>query len=244
LKQSRSIEASIKRTVAAIMKDFAISRIDQALEGLPASLLSRSGSIFYTGREAFASTRPLYLLGLNPGGDPARQSSETVGRHIEGFRTRRQPWSAYADESWQGAAPGSWGMQPRILHLLRGLNLDPHTTPASNVVFARTRDERSLESEKAELLATCWPVHQAVIETLGVGVVVCLGGTAGRWVREKLDADELVDGFREASARGWTSRVHRSSSGLIVVTVTHPGRANWCNSAADPAPLVGRWLST
>jgi len=27
-------------------------------------------------------------------------------------------WSEYADESWCGAMPGKWGMQPRMLHML------------------------------------------------------------------------------------------------------------------------------
>src|SRR3546814_127078 len=52
--------------------------IDQALASLPPWLIERSGSLFYTGREAFAGRRQLYLLGLNPGGDPdlQRQRSE------------------------------------------------------------------------------------------------------------------------------------------------------------------------
>ena len=42
----------------------------------------------------------------------------------------------------------------------------------------------------------------------------------------------------EANARGWASETHAASDGRWVVTVTHPGLADWRNPAADPTPLV------
>jgi hypothetical protein len=214
--------------------------IDAAFDAIGPTILSRSGSVFYSGRAAFSRPSSVYLLGLNPGGDPIAQSAETVAADILQFRTQPARWSAYADESWQGAAPGTWGMQPRVLHMLRGLGLDPREVPASNVVFVRSSNEVALRLEKAELLASCWPVHQAVIETLDVRAVICFGGTAGRWVREKLGADTKFDQFMETNARGWTSEAHRAQNGHTVVTVTHPGRADWRNPAADPTSLVKR----
>jgi len=38
---------------------------------IPAALLPRSGKVFYAGRAAFAAPHPLYVLGVNPGGDPS-----------------------------------------------------------------------------------------------------------------------------------------------------------------------------
>jgi uracil-DNA glycosylase len=84
--------------------------------------------------------------------------------------------------------PGKWGMQPRMLHMLASLGLDPRAVPASNVVFVRSSTEAMLQGEKESLLRACWPVHQAVIDALGVRVVLCFGGIAGRWVREELGA--------------------------------------------------------
>ena len=115
-------------------------------------------------------------------------------------------------------------------------------TPASNVVFVRSATEALLQAEKDELLDRCWPVHRAVIETLGVKAMICFGGTAGKWVREKVGANQLLDSYRETNARGWRSEAHRAPSGKTVVTVTHPGRADWRNPAADPTPLVARML--
>ncbi|MDE2441554.1 MAG: hypothetical protein KGP14_11065 [Betaproteobacteria bacterium] len=209
-----------------------------AVNALPQSLLNRSGSIFYSGKEAFAKPSALYILGLNPGGLPSLMPTATIGAYLERFRNLDRPWSEYQDESWEDAEPGCWGLQPRILHMLGRLGLDPQQVPSSNVVFVKTRGERELESEKAALLEACWPVHQAIIESLNVRVVLCFGGTAGAWTRSQLGADELIDSFSERNNRGWTSRVHRSASGIEVVTATHPSRADWRNQLADPTPLV------
>jgi len=210
--------------------------VDPALHG-------RSGSVFYTGRAAFSTTSKLYVLGLNPGGSPITQAEETIGRDLEDWRELPARWSAYKDESWRGAAPGSWGMQPRILHMFDQLGLDPHDVPASNVVFVRTNDEAALATEKRQLLSRCWPVHQAVIERLGATTVLCLGGTAGAWVRDYVGATDKVGQFVEANARRWKSEAHISPAGSCVVTVTHPGRADWRNPQADPTPLVREMLA-
>lgn len=216
--------------------------IDQALADLPPAVLGRSGAVFYSGQSAFASSSPIYLLGLNPGGCPIQQRTETVEAHINHFYTQPAEWSSYADEDWGGGNPGMSGMQPEILHLFNKLGLDARTVPASNVAFVRSRGESDLSYEKHTLIEACWPVHAAVIQSLNVGAIVCLGKTAGSWVRGQLGADELVDEFFETNARGWKSLAHRAPNGRMVLTLTHPGRADWRNPAADPSPMVRRWI--
>lgn len=217
--------------------------IEAALDAIPASLLPRSGSVFYSGRAAFSAPSKLYILGLNPGGDPAVQAAETIGIHRQRFRDGQAWWSEYADESWRGAKPGEGGMQPRVLHMIARLGLDARAVPASNVVFIRSSTEATLNLEKSEMLRACWPVHHAVIEALSVQVVVCFGGTAGWWVREALDAQICIDSYIEENARRWRSEAHRATNGRIVVTLTHPGRANWRNTQSDPTPLIQRALA-
>jgi uracil-DNA glycosylase len=128
-------------------------------------------------------------------------------------------------------------MQPRVLHMFAQLGFDPHDVPASNVVFARSSREAALAVEKDELLATCWPVHRAVIDQLGVTTIVCFGGTAGRWVRGLVGADKKVGEFIEQNLRRWRSEAH-SGSGMTVITATHPSIADWRNPASDPSPLI------
>lgn len=217
--------------------------IASALNSIPTPLLSQSGKVFYSGRGAFSAPRDLYILGLNPGGDPQVQATETIRADLLRFREGPAWWSDYADESWNGAPPGTWGMAPRVLHMLASLDLDPRAVPASNVIFVRSSTEAMLERNKESLLQACWPVHHAVIDGLGVRAVLCFGGTAGRWLRERLGADRQVDSFEETNRRGWRSEAHAARDGKMVLTLTHPGRANWCNPDADPTCLVRRALA-
>ena len=51
-----------------------VPMIEKLAERIPPDLLGRSGSVFYSGRAAFSSQASLYILGLNPGGNPKEQS--------------------------------------------------------------------------------------------------------------------------------------------------------------------------
>ncbi|WP_426029489.1 hypothetical protein [Caulobacter sp. DWP3-1-3b2] len=218
--------------------------LDDLLDLVPEDLRDRSGGVFYSGRSAFRGKRPLYLLGLNPGGDPIRQALETIDRTIKTAKARQaDDWSAYADESWRGRAPGTATLQPRVLHLLSNVGLEPRAVPASNVVFVRSARESDLKREKADLLHACWPVHQAAIQALGVGVIACMGHTAGTWAREMLGAHDLVESWSEANGRRWMSCTHVGPSGVQVVTLTHPSIAAWNTAAADPSALVANALN-
>ena len=134
-------------------------------------------------------------------------------------------------------------MQPRVLHLLRELDLEPRKVPASNVAFVRSARGKDIKGCFRELAKLCWPFHQAVIELLGVRVVLCLGKDSGSWVREQLDANDLVDQFVEVNNRRWTSTSYKNSNGIGVVVATHPSIADWTTPATDPSLLVQRMLA-
>tara|TARA_R100000501_G_scaffold10060_1_gene19703 strand:+ start:1437 stop:2129 length:693 start_codon:yes stop_codon:yes gene_type:complete len=212
--------------------------IHAALDALPERVLRRSGSVFYTGPDAFAGPADLYILGLNPGGSPIAQADETVARDIEEWRQLKQSWSAYADESWAGRVPGKFGMQARMLHMFDEVGLDPRKTPASNMFFVRSEGEAQMAAEKADLMQLCWPVHAAVIDAVQVKTVLCLGGTTGNGMRARLRADREIARWSEKNLRGWTSTAHEAENGTAVITVSHPSRADWRNPASDPSPLI------
>ena len=206
---------------------------------VPSVVMPVSGGVYYSGRDAFTGPSPLYLLGLNPGGDPVESVAHTVASHLEDSATWANNYSAYRDQSWNGRSPGTATMQPRVLHLLDRLGLDPGEVPASNLVFARSAREATMESDRMDAYADlCWPFHAAVIETLQVRVVVCFGGTVGRQVRARLGAHTEIGCFKETNNRGWTSHAHRGHSGVRVVTVSHPSIADWSNPATDVSDLV------
>lgn len=212
--------------------------LKDAISKLPSTLTSRSGALFYSGRAAFDGQSDLYVLGLNPGGSPFIQESATCARHISDWDRLPLSWSAYLDDSWEGKAPGTHGMQPRIAHMFKALGRDLRAVPASNVVFVRSTTEAALAQEKELLLRQCWPVHQSVIDTLGVRTILCFGTTAGTWLRQAIGANQQIGQFREQNNRGWKSVAHIAPDGKAVVTLTHPGRADWRNPAADPTSLV------
>ncbi len=205
---------------------------------VPSSILNEAGSVFYSGMGAFKQPSDIYILGLNPGGSPSDNQDESIGTDLKSWSSLPEFWSAYADACWEGFPAGQYSMQPRVVHLFEQLGQDLRMTPASNVVFVRTRNETDLAARKSELLDLCWPVHEALIQRLSVRTILCFGATAGRWVRQMLSADMEVGSFKEDNYRGWTSVAHTSPADICVVTLTHPSRADWRNPSADPTPLV------
>lgn len=215
--------------------------LDEIKTLIPKTILDSSGSVFYSGRLAFSRPSRLYLLGLNPGGSPVCQASETVGWHCEKVLVREDDdWSAYRDESWLGRRPGTCRMQPRVLHLLQYLSLNPGAVPSSNLVFERTSSSAGLEGRLRDLADACWPFHQCVIDRLGIRIVVCFGRHAGDYVCERLGAFDLLDQFVERNNRGWKSKVYMSECGIRVVVASHPSRANWTKPTSDPSPMIAR----
>ena len=57
--------------------------IEEFAAFIPESLKSKSGSVFYSGRNAFNSQSDVYILGLNPGGSADEQANETIAWHTE-----------------------------------------------------------------------------------------------------------------------------------------------------------------
>jgi uracil-DNA glycosylase family 4 len=217
--------------------------IAAAREAIPGELLPRSGKVFYSGKNAFSAPAPLYVLGVNPGGDPDAPEEETVAAHTAWVATAApSDWSAYRDESWKGKRPGTHGMQPRLLHMFKVLGLSPGSVPASNLLFVRSRREGDLAQDIEHFASLCWPFHHCVIANLRPRVILCLGQTAGEYVRGKVGAHERYATFTEQNARKWQSHAYRSHGGLKVVVATHPSIANWSAAPSDPTSLLASAL--
>ena len=212
------------------------SPLDTFADLIPDELLDTSGHAFYTGQNGFTGQQPLYLLGLNPGGE----HPETVRQQYLNARAGSPDYSAFTTHTWKAESR----IDRNVHHLLRNLSMEPGSVPASCVVFARTRSEAELSSQFQRLASTCWPFHQTVIDQLGVKVVVCFGRRGAEFVRRQLAAHVPIDSFVETNNRGWASNTYAGDSGIKVVQVTHPSRADWRNPAADVSPLVSRALAS
>ncbi len=221
--------------------------IEEFAKLVPESLLHESGAVFYSGRRAFTQPSDLYILGSNPGGSSAPDNAAIGPKNATGRRLsdnidfilrnpKAEHWSAYRDEPWNNR------LQKSVLHLLNRVDLKPDEVPASEVVFLRSKSISELEVPFERLAKKCWQFHQAVIDRLGVKVVVCIGKKAGEAARHRLKAYTATDEFTESNGRGWESLTHRNGYGLYVVTLTHASQADWTKPASDPTNLVRRAL--
>lgn len=208
---------------------------------VPEALSSASGRVFYSGREAFSGRREIYVLGANPGGDPATHPL-TIDDDVRMVSAMTAPWSAYIDDRWLGLPAGTQTLQRRVRHLLDGLDLDPRLTPSSNLVFVRSIGTDLLDDQH-RLADLCWPVHKHAIGTLGVRAVICFGGFARDFIVAKLGGGALIDRAVETNRRGWESTAYRCPGDLVLIGLPHPSRANFLSMATDPVPFVKRVLA-
>jgi hypothetical protein len=221
--------------------DYAL--VNEILGLVPPGLRDLPGGPLYSGRDAWRGTKQMYLMGINPGGSP--ESGPTVAEQAASILRAAPTYSVYLHEEWMTAtgklrAAGTAPLQKRVLHLFRQLDLEPGTVPASNMVFVRSRREHHIEAGQMRSWAdVCWPFHAAMIERLGVRVVVCMGKNVAGFVRAKVGSHTEVDSFSEGygSTRPRVSRTFTGGS-VIVVQAAHPTFANWCNPLADISPLV------
>ena len=211
---------------------------------IPESLKGCSGKVFYSGRKAFESPSDIYILGINPGGDPSDPDEISVGVHTtKVLDCRPCDWSEYRDEPWKkDSEPGSTPFQRRLQYLSNKISIGLGEIPASNLIFKRSTVFSKLQGDARHLAKACWPFHKKVIDTLGVKIVVCLGKPASDFVREKLNAHQLIEEFDRVNRFHPRSVTHKNLDCIQVVRLSHPSRADWTKSETDPTGLVVRAL--
>lgn len=134
-------------------------------------ILHRSGRILYSGAHTLRRG-PMYLLGLNPGGDPTTHD-DTVGSSLKDLSQRTE--NAYLDESWRNYAIGRSPLQLRVQWLLAELGFQTRNICASNLIFTRSADATG--SGYPEVAELCWPVHEQIIEIVQPKVIVTFGNS-------------------------------------------------------------------
>ncbi len=206
-------------------------------------LMEKSGSVFYSGRNVFSGKKQLYILGLNPGGSEIIQKDETIQWHTDNVLKSKNPYfSEYKDGIWRDKKGGTSKLQLRILHLLRALNLDVSEIPASNICFVRSPRESHIADKINDYMDLCWSLHQNVIDQLEIKTILCLGKTAGKYTRSKIDANVLIDEFVENNNRKWKTQVYKNDKNQIVIVATHPSIADWTNEKTDISKLVKKYI--
>lgn len=220
-----------------------MSTLDAFTAAIPTELHDLSGAAPYSGRAAFEHPQvPVYLLGLNPGGDPADSREQTLAASLE--RTwGREMFSSYVDGIWAGkTVPGVHRTQRRIQHLAKNLGLDLRRVPSSNLIFVRSKREATL-ADKARAEDLSWPFHRAVIDELGIRTIIAMHGDTGEAVLRRLGGFRQIDEDYEKNGRGWAFRAYEDRRGRRVIQIPHPGIAAWNIQATDPSEFVLRNLA-
>src|SRR5437016_3951996 len=145
--------------------------VDTARQAL-APLLDRSGNILYSAASTLRPG-PVYLLGLNPGGDPT--GHETIREMLERLPSRTA--NAYLDESWERqSCPGQAQLQQRVAWLLQQLGLQVRDVCASNLIF--TRSKATAGAGYPQTADMCWPVHDTILDIVRPRLVVAYGNSS------------------------------------------------------------------
>lgn len=200
-------------------------------------ILDVSGQVLYSGASTLRRGE-IYLLGLNPGGDPTNPALMTIDQSLDrlvsddvaGNGIRQREWNSYVHAIWKGRDT----LQRRILWLLQALGLDPVAVTASNLIFPRSRDEKSLQYDAYADM--CWTVHACVLEIVQPKLVLTYGNTPYRFLGSRFG---MRHEQRFPSGHGdWECRSFEVPGQFRVVGVPHMSLY-----AIDRHPEVIDWIT-
>ena len=220
-----------------------MATIDELTDKIPAELLKQSGKVFYSGRLAFAGPAPLYLLGVNPGGDPVNYIAETVSNHTETVLhvhpglvgvSRRILGRISTGHVWHGTACAAPIPQARS-----GTGHCPGQQSCLRQVAARGRHQEHFSAIAGSMLAvpcTRHPAIEAARDRLH-------GQDSGRLRSGPPWRDRQIGEFGRDEQSGLRSRLFAGASGPRVVVATHPSIADWTAPSTDPSSLISNALA-
>lgn len=161
------------------------------VSALPPEVRDRSGAVLYSG---WSSLRPgpLYIMGLNPGGDPTAEPHRSKSM-LHDLEQLPNLFSSYADVRWDGArTAGSTAHQKRVSSLACAAGLDVRDVVAANAIFTRTSRAGELIDPVRAWATHFWPIHQWMLSIVRPDIIVCLGNGLGLSSWTLLRAQALV----------------------------------------------------
>lgn len=213
---------------------------------MPSKLYCKPGAVLVSGANTLTAG-PVYVLGLNPGGDPVR-----IPRPIIESVAPPDGTSSYTHDCWQPkcseAQPcshlDSEGLikrqflvrhQRNMIALCATLGATPQTLFSANAVFARSTAKATLREQTglslAEWWSACWPVHQQFLAIVRPRLIVTLGygmaSSAFGLLHSQSDFRSPAPVVDEGRRSGWTFDALLTLSGrdtlsTRVVGVPHP----------------------
>lgn len=174
-----------------------------------------SGEVLYSAASTLQSG-DVYLLGINPGGDPDKQATKTIKDSLSELPTRTK--NAYLVK-WRDRDPGKAPIQRRVQWLLDALGHELSNVAASNLVFVRSKDASGIIQKYAGL---CWPVHVRIIEIVRPKYIITFGQGVFEYLRQRMPVG--VESQHPAKHGSWMCRRFDSIDGCRVVGLPHLSR--------------------
>lgn len=159
-----------------------------------AGLIDLPGAVLYASAETL-KPGPVYLLGLNPGGEGGSTLRDNLA-------AARRGNNAYLDEEWTSGRPGQSLLQRRVDALCREMGIETRDTPASNLAFTRSTRLATHPGYHGAVQLSA-PVHEMFMAAIRPRFLMTFGNLAHFASGVNIDAIES----RDAEHAGW--RAHR-----------------------------------
>ena len=188
------------------------------------SILKDSGHLLYSSAETLCPGE-IYLLGHNPGGSPEGREDESIENSIQNLSEKKT--NEYLDDRWNGLPPGEHLLQKRVCWLLKQLNMDVRKVCASNLIFSRSVDAKSINFK--DMANLCWPVHEFILHIVRPKIILTFGNRKKKspffFLQEKLgvDDDKIVPPHSSGHDE-WKCKAFYTPTNICVVGLPHLSR--------------------
>ncbi|WP_162888223.1 hypothetical protein [Sphingomonas mesophila] len=212
---------------------------------MPEDLYRKPGAVLLSGINTLRPAQ-VYIMGLNPGGDPA-----TIPAPLIDFIAPPNGTSAYTHECWQPrceeqqpcshlSANGLTRVDCLVRHqrnmvaLAATLGETPATLFSANAVFARSTSKATLKAQTGfgmwEWWNACWPIHQHFLSIVRPRLIITLGygesSSAFGLLRAQANSPTPTQFVDEGRRGGWCFEAKLpTADGVLqtsVVGVPHP----------------------
>lgn len=198
-------------------------------------ILGKSGSVFYTGYGTLLNPNGVYLLGINPGGNP-EEITESVAKNLHDFQYRNPYFNAYLDEDW-----GDNDFQAGVKDACAKLGLSLREICGGNFIFERTRSEKDIRNKGTKINAYTYFHDYVINNIINPSAIIVFGSTLYDelkekdkiWIDEKIESKPLNPQCNNGSPRYCES----SDGDKILCYIPHPSRNGYQNFS-DCAPAI------
>ena len=188
-------------------------------------LLDRSGEVIYSSHETLKKG-DIYLMGLNPGGDPDDDECIKIREHFENILSKTT--NSYVDEEWANgkglSKKGKAPLQLRVQWLIKELGYEITDVCATNLIFQKSKSSDEL---CFGLAGICWRFHEHVIEIVQPKLILTFGNALKSaspyfFLKSLLGGDEIEPikaGHGNWECRGFEAKINGRKT--IIIGLPH-----------------------